>query len=149
MKVDLAPRRAALSSAALRYYVCSAQHALRYAPLPGFAAAIDALKIYNRAQSGDTYKRLVEVHETLDRNEGFYAGGNLHPSAVTYYYRGILRVLEAVVNGKDEFSTNDTFDFTEAAFFAALAVKANGAEVQHDEIQFQDGVWKNTVTRLG
>jgi hypothetical protein len=53
MKVDQASRRAALSSAALRYYICSAQHALRYAPLPGFAAAIDALKAYIRAHCND------------------------------------------------------------------------------------------------
>jgi len=148
MKVNLASRHAALNHAARQYYIQSAEHALRYAPLPSFSAAIDALKAYHRDQNPDTHEELVATYETLRYNERFFVDG-LQRSAITYFYRGLLRILESVIDGSDEYSTNDVFDFSEAAFLATLAVKANAAEVQHAELQFQDDVWKNTVMRVG
>ena len=57
---------------------------------------------------------------------------------IAQYYRGILRVLEFVIDGLDEISTGDVFMISECVYLAG----ANASKAQHDEIELQWSIWK-------
>lgn len=123
--------------ALLTYYIESAKHALPVAPLPQFAACIQAIARHRDCPSGDTLEDMVDQYWTLRDNERLYTRTF---SAVKEFYFGLRRILEDAVDGVENVSMSSTFAFTEAVYYAARALKIDAEAAQRKENEWQDAL---------
>ncbi len=129
---------AQFTRSALTYYVESAKHALRVAPLPQFADCITAIERHRDYPSGDTHEGMVERYETLRWNERLY---NRPFSAVKEFYFGLRGILEDAIDGVENVSMSSTFAFTEAVYHAARALKIDAEAAQRKESDWQSALF--------
>jgi hypothetical protein len=129
---------AQFTKSALTYYIESAKHALPVAPLPQFAACIQAIARHRDDPSGETHEGMVEQYETLRWNERLY---NRPFSAMKEFYFGVRGILEDAIDGVENISMSSTFAFTEAVYHAARALKTDAEAAQRKESEWQNALF--------
>jgi hypothetical protein len=125
--------------AALTYFIEAARRALPVAPLPQFAACIQAIEWFRDYPNEDTHEGMVEAYELLRFNERTYI---THPfTAVKEFFFGLRRILEDAVDGVENVSMSSTFAFTEAVYHAARALKSDAEAAQRRENAWQNALF--------
>jgi hypothetical protein len=125
---------------ALTYYIESAKLALPVAPLPQFAACIQAIEWFRDYPNEDTREGMVEAYELLRLNERTYVTRPF--TAVKEFFFGLRRILEDAVDGVENVSMSSTFAFTEAVYHATRALGVNADTDQRLENEYQNALWE-------
>ena len=126
-----------------RYYIRCAEHAIRFAPLPEFKDAIALIRWFDDEPDEEKHEMLVEIYDTL-RNHKYLYDRDAEYMAVAQFYQGLLKILESVIGGLGEASSSDTFNFTETVFCAVNFAGGDASLVQHNEIEYQQALWRET-----
>jgi hypothetical protein len=136
---ELSVADAQFTKSALTYYIESAKHTLPVAPLPQFAACIQAIEWFRDYPNEDTHEGIVEAYELLRLNERTYITRPF--TAVKEFFFGLRRILEDAIDGVENISMSSMFAFTEAVCHAARALKIDAEAAQRRENEWQNALF--------
>jgi hypothetical protein len=124
-----------------QFYLRAARHALPVAPIREFRIAIEALEKFDGMPTPENLASLVNVYEELCGKGNAYRGY----TSIGQFYRALIGVLEATIEGVDSVSSSDVVHFCEARWLAEQPIGSSFVNARDEafrrELHYQDNLY--------